>query len=123
MVKNPTQYDEKIDRASILERLEGNQDLLVELVQLFQEESPQLIEAMHNALRGGDMQELARSAHSMKGAAGNFSARGAAIAASQLEIDAKNGDVTSAQVSLAALEIALERLLQELADMCQGLAK
>jgi two-component system sensor histidine kinase/response regulator len=122
MVKNSMQYDEKIDRASILERLEGNQDLLVELIQLFQEEAPQLIEAMRDALWRVDMQRLGQSAHAMKGAASNFSAGGTATAASQLEIDAKNGDVGSAQVSLAALQVALERLLQELADMCQGAA-
>jgi HPt (histidine-containing phosphotransfer) domain-containing protein len=123
MVEDFTQYDEKIDRTAILERLEGSQDLLVELVQLFEEEAPQLIEAMHNALRRADMQELGRAAHSMKGAAGNFSARGTVIAASQLEIHAKNGDVASANVSLAALKITLESLLLELADMCQGSAK
>ncbi len=123
MTKNPTQYDEKLDRASILERLDGNEELMVELVQLFQEEAPQLIEAMRDALRQADMPVLGRTAHSMKGAAGNFSSHGAASAASQLEIDAKKGDVAAAKVSFANLEEAVERLLPELVDLCQGSTK
>jgi len=123
MAKSPSEYDEKLDRGSILERLEGNQDLLIEVIQAFQEEAPQLIEAMRKALRQGDMKQLARSAHSMKGAAGNFSTCGTASAASQLEKDAQSGDVESSTASLATLEVVLERLLAQLVDLCQGAAK
>lgn len=120
MVRSPSQSSENLNRALILERLEGNSELLVELVQLFSEEAPQLIEAMRKSLQQGDMQGLARSAHSMKGAAGNFSAQGTAAAALQLENDAKRGDTESARAALAALEVIVERLLIELANLCQG---
>jgi HPt (histidine-containing phosphotransfer) domain-containing protein len=123
MVRSPTQYDENLDRASILERLDGSQELLTELVQLFLVEAPQLIEAMRKALQQGDMQELGRSAHSMKGAAGNFSAHGTVSAASQLENYAKKGDAESAKATLATLEAIVERLLPELASMSQGSPK
>ncbi|SRR6266851_6399033 len=123
MVRSSSQYDENLNRASILERLDGNQELLTELIQLFSGEAPHLIEAMRNALQQGDMRELERSAHSMKGAASNFSAYGTVSAASKLENDAKNGDSKSAKVSLATLEVAVERLLPELANLCQGSPK
>jgi two-component system sensor histidine kinase/response regulator len=123
MLKNRSQQDEKLNRTSILERLGGNQDLLAELVQLFQEEAPQLIEAMRKALGRGDMQELGRSAHSMKGAVGTFSAHETAKAAVRLEIDAKNGDGESAKASLAVLEGAVDRLLAELVELRQGVTK
>jgi HPt (histidine-containing phosphotransfer) domain-containing protein len=119
MVRSPTRYDENLKRASILERLEGNQELLTELIQLFLGEAPQLIEAMRNALQQADMPELRRSAHSMKGAASNFSAYGTVSAASRLENDAKNGDSESAKASLATLEEIVERLLPELVNLCQ----
>jgi len=119
MVRSSSQYDENLDRASILKRLEGNQELLTELVQLFLGEVPQLIEAMRSALQQGDMQELGRSAHSMKGAASNFSAYGTVNAASQLENEAKNGDSESAKASLAILEVVVECLLPELENLCQ----
>ena len=119
-MKNPSQYDEKLNRELILERLEGSQELLTELIQLFLEEAPQLIDAMRAALRKGDMEELRRSAHSMKGAASNFSAFATAKAATQLENDARMGDTISARASLAALEAVIESLLPELAALCPG---
>jgi HPt (histidine-containing phosphotransfer) domain-containing protein len=106
-----------------LERLEGNQELLTELIQLFLGEAPLLIEAMRTALQKGDMRELGRSAHSMKGAASNFSAYGTVSAASQLENDANKGDSESAKACLATLEVVVERLLPELANLCQGSPK
>ena len=120
MVRSPSQSGENLNRALILEQLEGNSGLLIELVQLFSEEAPQLIEAMRKSLQQGDMQGLARSAHSMKGAASNFMAHSTAGAASQLEDDAKRGDTESARTALAALEVIVERLLTELANLCQG---
>ena len=103
-----------------MERLEGSSELLLELVDLFLEEAPQLIEVMRKSLKQGDMQELARSAHSMKGAASNFLAHGTAGAAFQLEDAAKRGDTDSAKTALATLEGIVERLLTELANLCQG---
>lgn len=116
-------HKENLDRALILEQLEGNAELLTELAQLFLEEAPQLIEAMRKALRQGDMKELARSAHSMKGAAGNFFAHGTVSAASQLEDDAKRGDVEAAKAGLATLEAIVNYLLTELANLWQGSPK
>jgi len=123
MLKSPSQYDEKLDRMAILERLDGSQELLAELIQLFLEEAPQLIQTMRGALQQGDMQVLARTAHSMKGAASNFLAYGTSSAALQLEKDANNGDLESARASLAALENVIERLLPGLANLCQGPVK
>jgi HPt (histidine-containing phosphotransfer) domain-containing protein len=123
MVRSPSQSGENLNRALILEQLEGNSGLLIELVQLFSEEAPQLIEAMQKSLQQGDMQGLARSAHSMKGAASNFMAHSTAGAASQLEDDAKRGDTESAKAVLARLELVVERLLLELANLCEGSPK
>ncbi|HLJ16713.1 MAG TPA: Hpt domain-containing protein [Bryobacteraceae bacterium] len=123
MLKSPSEYHERLDRVSILERLDGSQELLAELIQLFLEEAPQLIQTMRGALQQGDMQVLARTAHSMKGAASNFLAYGTSSAALHLETDAKNGDLEAARASLAALENVVERLLPELANLCQGSLK
>ena len=123
MSENPSQPGEQLDRASLLERVEGDHELLAEMIHLFLGEAPRLLEAMRNALQQGDMLELERSAHSMKGAAGNLSAHATASAALQLEQNAKNGDAESAKTSLAILEGAVERLLPVLADLCQGVSK
>jgi len=123
MNKSSSQYDETVDRESILNRLEGNSELLTELVHLFLEEAPQLMDAMRKALEQGDMQTLGRSAHSMKGALGNFLAHTAVSASSRLEDDAKRGDVEAAKAGLATLEVAVDRLLTDLAKLCLGSPK
>jgi two-component system sensor histidine kinase/response regulator len=123
MTENPSQQGEHLDRTSLLERVEGDQELLAEMIRLFQADMPQLLGTMRNALRQGDMTLLERSAHSMKGAAGNLSAKVAVDAASHLEQSAKNGDAESSKANLATLEGAVERLLPRLAELCQEVSK
>jgi len=89
------------------------------LIQLFLGEAPELIETMRKALQQSDLVELARTAHSLKGAASNFAAYRTANAASKVENDAKKGDLVSAKADLATLELFVERLLPELAYLCQ----
>ena len=114
---------EKIDRASLLQRVEGDQELLAEMIHLFQEDLPLLIGAMHSALESSDMAVLELSAHSLKGAAGNLSASVTALAASQLEKDARNKDAEAAKRSLLEVERAAQQLLPALAELCQGVPK
>ena len=114
---------EHLDRPSLLERVEGDEELLVEMIHLFLEDAPRLMAAMRAALDHGDMPVLERSAHSMKGAAGNLSAHVTVAAAAQLEKDAKNGEVESSGVSLQALEGAVDRLLPVLTELCEGVSK
>ena len=123
MTENHPEPGELIDRASLLERVEGDQELLTEMIHLFQEDGPKLLAAMRDALQSGDMVVLERSAHSLKGAAGNLSAKAAGAAAQQLEKDAKNKDMKSAKESFSMVERAVEGLLPALAELCQGVAK
>ena len=123
MSENPTRPTEVIDRASLLERVEGDQELLAEMVNLFVEDTPNLLASMREALQKGDMLLLERSAHSLKGAASNLSAQPAAASAQQLEKDAKQANAESAKKSLLAVEKEVDRLLPALADICQGVSK
>src|SRR6266566_9932849 len=123
LAEKPTKQGEQLDRASLLERVEGDQGLLAEMIQLFLADAPELLGAMRSALQRGDMILLERSAHSMKGAAGNMSAQVTVNSALQLEQSAKKGDAESTKANLAALETAVERLLPVLADLCQEVSK
>jgi PAS domain S-box-containing protein len=123
MTENSQVKSELIDRASLLERVEGDQELLAEMIQIFKEEAPELMHAMHEALQSGDMTMLERSAHSLKGAAGNLSSKITANAALKLEQDAKNNDLRSAKESLAEVERIMKLLLPALLDVCQGVSK
>ena len=123
MKENSQEPNEQIDRVSLLERVEGDQELLTEMIHLFQEDVPNLLTAMRDALQRGDMTVLERSAHSLKGAASNLSAKGTVAAALQLEKDAKNKDAESARESLVKVERAVKNLLPALAELCLGVTK
>jgi len=113
---------EQVDRVSLLERVEGDQELLVEMVHLFQQDAPGLLATISEALQRGDMPLLERSAHSLKGAASNLSAKAAAAAAMRLEADAKNHDAAAAKATFAQVEQALKNLMPALAELCEGVA-
>jgi len=121
--ENSEPPNEQIDRTSLLERVEGDQELLAEMVNLFVEDAPNLLATMREAFDRGDMAVLERSAHSLKGAASNLSAQVTAAAAFRLEKDAKNMDAESVKASLAEVERAVGRLLPVLASLCQGVSK
>ena len=121
--EDPSPHAEQLDRALLLERVEGDQELLAEMIQLFLADAPHLLDAMRNALLQGDMILLERSAHSMKGAAGNMSAMVTVNAAMQLEQSVKKGDPELSRAYLAALEGAVERLIPVLAGLCQEVLK
>jgi two-component system sensor histidine kinase/response regulator len=123
MTENSRVTSELIDRASLLERVEGDHELLAEMIQIFMEEAPALMNAMHEALQNGDMAELERTAHSLKGAASNLSSKVTSNAALNLEQDAKNNDVRSAKESLAEVEGVMKLLLTALCDVCQGVSR
>ena len=110
-----TTSGELFDRSMLLERVEGDHELLNELIQLYFEDAPGLLAAMRGALERGNMPDLERSAHSMKGAAGNLCAQSTSAAAAQLEHNAKAGDLAGAKESLESLEIIAERLVRALA--------
>ena len=123
MTEKPAERNDLVDRVSLLDRVEGDQELLAEIIEIFLADAPQLLGAMQNALQQGDMILLERSAHSMKGAAGNMSASTVVNAAFQLEQSAKLKDEESSKANLAALQDALERVLPVLADLCQEVSK
>ncbi len=82
-----------IDRFEALERLGGMPELAVELMQEFMKEYPSDLEAITKAFEDGDLQQVSRLAHRMKGSLGLLSAGPAAKAAALLERHA--ADVTS----------------------------
>jgi CheY-like chemotaxis protein len=123
MPRHPQEESERLDRTAMLERVEGDHELLFEILNLFHEDAFRLLTAMHEALEQGNMKGLERSAHSMKGAAGNFSALATAAAAQRLEKSAGSGDKESSKAALAALEETVNRLLPHLAEICHGISK
>jgi PAS domain S-box-containing protein len=108
-----------LDRRELLARVDGNRALLAELVRLFVEEKPALLEAMEAALRDGSAHDLARAAHKVKGACGNLSAPLAQQAAAELEQLADRGELALATDAYLRLSRQIERLEAELRALMQ----
>jgi HPt (histidine-containing phosphotransfer) domain-containing protein len=111
----PTAVD--FDKAEALNRVDGDTDLLKELLGLFFAECPQRLAQIRDAIAKGDAENLQRAAHTLKGSVGNFAARAAFEAAERLELLGRAGDLTDADQAYAALEGALERFEQALTTL------
>jgi PAS domain S-box-containing protein len=108
-----------LDRASLLKRLNRNRPLLQKVVGLFLTESPRLLGAARDAFDRGDGQGLERAAHSLKGMLSNLSATRASSAALELEMLARQTDVSAAAGGIALLAGEVDQLRGELTALVQ----
>ncbi len=92
------------NHAEALQRIEGDEDLLQEMCQIFLEESPKLLQKLHDAIAAGDAGEVMRTAHSLKGESSYLSASATSQAARQLEEMARKRDLSGAAATFATLE-------------------
>ena len=110
------------DRDTALERMDGDVDLMKELVGLFLDDCPQRMAEIHEALTRRDATKLRQAAHTLKGSVGNFGAREAFELAHQLETIAQGQDWEHAEEVGAALEMAIDRLKPAMVEACQTAA-
>lgn len=103
------------DRQAALTNVEGDVELLQEIVGLFLEEAPRLLEGIRDAITHQERQTLERAAHSLKGSAASLGAVGVVPAAQALENLGREGKFAEAQAALPRLEAALARLAPLLA--------
>jgi signal transduction histidine kinase/DNA-binding response OmpR family regulator len=113
---------EVLDAKSVLERLEGDRELLSSLIRIFETEAPALMQEMRKALAERDEKALERVAHTLKGCLGNFAAPAAFEAARELEAIGRAGNFVAAGIACAALEREIERLLPALQELERGVA-
>ena len=102
------------DIDAALKHVEGDRDLLDEIVRLFADQCPRTMYEIQNAIRAADLSVLERAAHSLKGSASNLCAAGVTQAAAELEESARSGDSSRSREQLEALESEVEKLLCEL---------
>jgi signal transduction histidine kinase/CheY-like chemotaxis protein len=98
------------DRPAVLERLDGDEQLLEDLIGLFLDDAPLLVRSMRTAIDTGDAASLRGAAHRLKGAAGNLGANEVAEHARALEALADRGVPTDAAGEWEALDQAAKRL-------------
>jgi two-component system, sensor histidine kinase and response regulator len=98
------------DLAAALDRVEGDRELLQELVNLFLEEYPQLVKEIREGLRCQDAKLVQRPAHSLKSALGNLSAVRSFEAAYRLELLSRDAQLSELETAFILLEDELSTL-------------
>ena len=111
---------EKLDRAAILDRVEGDEELLREIVQLFIEDCPRLMKQMHESVQANNAAGLRMAAHTLKGSLSYFGPSQACALALEMEILGRDGNVAQARPTYEALVAKLEQLQPALADLIHG---
>jgi len=108
-----------LDRAVLSElrqlQGEGEPDIVQELAEAFEFETPPLLEALCQAVAEGQPEQLKRAAHNLKGSSHNLGARTMAALSAELETLGKHGTVEGAAELVTRLE-------QEYLRVCQALA-
>jgi HPt (histidine-containing phosphotransfer) domain-containing protein len=97
--------------------VDGDPELLRDLMAVFEEEFPAMLESLEQAIQNGDATGLERAAHKIKGSMLQFSGHGAAAAALQLEELGRNGTVAGAGIPLQQLKQETEVLVKTLHTM------
>jgi two-component system, sensor histidine kinase and response regulator len=106
---------------TLLARVGGSHEVLQEIIGLFLEDCPNLLEAIRTALAAADAQAVYRAAHTLKGSVGNFEAHSAVEIAQRLEARAREGDIAAATAVFAALEIEIQAVMKSLSGTEQTL--
>jgi signal transduction histidine kinase/DNA-binding response OmpR family regulator len=93
---------------------EGEPDILAELGELFLEDVPPQLEALREAIEGGNAPSLERVAHTLKGSSSNMGALRMATLCADLEDIGRSGDLSRAPVLLERLEAEFGRVREAL---------
>jgi two-component system, sensor histidine kinase and response regulator len=113
------EYNDIFDRKQALVCVDGDRELLREVVAIFWIEYPQLLTEIDAAIIRGDAVVLERTAHRLKGSVSNFGARIAGDLAQKLETMGKTGDLADAGKACAELHDKLECLREALDEFVE----
>lgn len=94
----------------------GSAELMGELINMFVEDSEEMLAEIHQSAQAGDTEALSQAAHSLKGMISNYWAERSLELASQLEREAKAGNLNAAQPVIPILEEEIATLKQALID-------
>ena len=109
------------DAEALWKRVEGDPELLRELIGTFEIEFPGMLASVEGAIEHDDSVRLERAAHKIKGTMVQFSAGSAAAAARELEQLGRSGTLTGAGDALEKLRREILALVERLHVMSRGI--
>jgi len=115
--------DATLDKARLLERVGGDRRALTGIARIFLADAPRQLAEIRQAIARGDARALRAAAHTLKGAAANFSAAGVTDTALELQQIGDAGEMSEAPTALERLELELATLRRALAQLVRGRGK
>jgi two-component system, sensor histidine kinase and response regulator len=106
--------DQVWNAAELLERVDHDQELLRDLLDIFKEDFPRTMRSLELAVADGDLKNCRGLSHTLKGMLASLGATRAAAAAASLDLLASSGEAGSLKEALDALRRAATELLPEL---------
>jgi HPt (histidine-containing phosphotransfer) domain-containing protein len=103
-----------LDHETLMDQVGGDPELLLHLIQLFDNDRADTIDAIKQGLAAKDAKTVERAAHRLKGSLGTLAAMAAHAAALELEVIGRSGDLSHADAAWKSLEHELTRLRPEL---------
>lgn len=115
--------DKVWDETLALKHLDGDKELLEDMIILFLEEMPQLFTKLYDAYNQNDLFQLASAAHAIKGSVGHFCADAVSDYANRLEQAARHNESTDYQFMTDTLVRATKGLMENMATQLKSPAK
>jgi CheY-like chemotaxis protein/HPt (histidine-containing phosphotransfer) domain-containing protein len=106
-----------LNAEGLIRSFENDQHLFQELVEIFLNDSPQMLSALRDSLNSNDADTFKRTAHSLKGMLRNFQAESAAETAFELEQIGDRGKLDGADRIVDSLAGQLEEVSRKLQDL------
>lgn len=99
-----------LDRASILERLGGDEEIYAMMVDMFVADVENNCTALATALAAGDVESLKRAAHTVKGLLATFSDDDGAVEANFVEKNAREDELANLGPAVADIQSRLREV-------------
>jgi PAS domain S-box-containing protein len=107
------------DRQASLVRLLNDEGLFLQMLEMFQEQTPELIDSMNSHFQQQDFDLLRRDAHKLKGSASAIGANGVLDCARELEAAAQSADEQTCQSVMQVLNDKIDQMLVAISDYKQ----
>lgn len=98
------------DRADLLKRIDNDDELCLEITDLFLSGAPLQIAGLKEAVAAGKIRDVEERAHALKGSAANVSAKELSALAAVIESDAREGISDGLSRTCDSMDEAFERL-------------
>jgi len=108
-----------IDLNEFMERVQDDKELLLELLDIFSDDSQEKMKNLKVAIQQNDYETVKSIAHSLKGASGNISAKALRQSLMKLEEMGKVNDLGQAPALYQEMEVQLADLFKRIEEIKQ----